>query len=220
MKIHSIFLSLDGEVNHWGQGMPSVFVRLQGCNLHCSYCDVPGAQEQKDDNYTVDQVFEIIRGYGCTKVTITGGEPLLQEDEIHQLLNRLFPHNYHISIETNGTLSTHRFRDSVRSYDRISLVVDYKLMPSGPAPWPVMSPHAFSHLIEMDWVKIVVGDRQDFDNSIKVMEKIKKLGCRARFALSPIHGELPAKVLAGWILDAGLWDVTLNLQIHKFMRIE
>ena len=89
MKIHSHFISIDGEVNKWGQGVPSVFLRLQNCNLRCSYCDIPEAQDPKGGRVlSVDQIVEIIRGYECEKITITGGEPLLQEDEIHELLNR------------------------------------------------------------------------------------------------------------------------------------
>jgi 7-carboxy-7-deazaguanine synthase len=221
MRIHSVFLGIDGEVNFWGQGRPSYFIRLQKCNIHCSYCDIPEAQgpgSEKQD-FTIEQIFQNIMQVGCTKITITGGEPLLQEPEIHQLLNLLFPYNIACSVETNGTLSTRKFRDSVRPYDRISLVVDYKLLTKGPGPWPSMNPDAFSHLIEMDWVKILIGDRPDFENAIKVMENIRELGCKARFALSPIHETLLGKELAQWILDAKMWDVTLNCQIHKWLDL-
>ncbi len=218
MKIHHIFLSLDGEVNAWGQGIPSVFLRLQGCNARplCSYCDIPEAQDPRGGrDMTVDEVLRHIRAFECPKVTITGGEPLLQEDEVHELLNRLFPHGYTISIETNGTLSTRRFRDMVRPYDRVSLVVDHKFTGNIGG-----NPDAFSHLIDMDWVKIVVGGREDFDEALAIFKWIRGLGCRARFALSPVHETLPGKVLAQWMLDAKLWDVTLNCQIHKWLGLK
>ena len=214
MRIHSHFLSIDGEVNSLGgQGIPSVFLRLQKCNLKCSYCDIPEAQNHKaGQEMTVDEVVEIIRGYECKKVTITGGEPLLQEDAIHELLNRLFPENYRISIETNGTIPTRRFRDCRKPNEQVCLVVDYK-----PGHY---NPDAFEFLLPFDWVKIVVGSREDFDGARNILALLRELGCKARFALSPIHETLSGKMLAEWILDAKLWDVVLNVQIHKNLGLQ
>jgi 7-carboxy-7-deazaguanine synthase len=39
LDVNDIFASIDGEVNGWGQGRPTTFIRLSGCNLRCSYCD-------------------------------------------------------------------------------------------------------------------------------------------------------------------------------------
>lgn len=161
---------------------------------------------------TIDEVVRHIQAFECPKVTITGGEPLLQEDEIHELLNRLFPLDYKISIETNGTLPVTRFRDCRKPNENVCLIVDYKFQQS--------DPYAFAFLREWDWVKIVVGGRNDFDEARRVFEWMRELGCKARFALSPIHETLPGKVLAQWILDARLWDVTLNCQIHKWLSLQ
>jgi 7-carboxy-7-deazaguanine synthase len=214
MRIHSHFLSIDGEVNFMGQGIPSIFLRLQGCNIRpfCSYCDVPEAQDPKGgQEMSVQEVFDIIRGYECPKITITGGEPLLQDKEIHKLLNRLFPYKYKISIETNGTISTARFRECRKPDPDVALVVDYKF--SG------HNPEAFKYLREWDWVKVVVAGRDDFEAARDVLKWSRACGSKARFALSPVHGVLPGKVLAEWILDAKMWDVTLNCQIHKFLSL-
>jgi len=213
MQVFSIFQSVDGEVNKWGQGCPSTFLRLSGCSLRCSYCDIPEAQDPKaGQETTIDEVVRIIRNYGCKKITITGGEPLLQEDEIHLLINRLFPENYRISIETNGTISTRRFRECRKPNENVCLIVDYK-----PGHY---NPDAFEFLREFDWVKIVVGSREDFDGATNILGLLRELGCKARFALSPIHEALSGKMLAGWILDAKLWDVTLNCQIHKWLDLK
>ncbi len=213
MRIFSIFQSLDGEVNAWGQGIPSTFVRLAGCNQKCSYCDIPEAQPiMSGYEMSVDEVFDNIRTTGCPKVTITGGEPLLQEETVHELLNRLFTYNYKISIETNGSISTHRFRKVKRPNPNVCLVVDYKIAGGYCAT-------AFDSLREWDWVKIVVGGQDDFDSARKTFKMLQRLGCKARFALSPVHEVLPGKVLAGWILDAKMWDVTLNCQIQKFIGV-
>jgi len=213
MQVYSVFQSMDGEVNKWGQGIPSTFLRLSGCNQNCSYCDVPEAQNRKaGQEMTIDEVVQIIVQYKCPKITITGGEPLLQEDEIHRLLNRLFPWRKKISIETNGTISTRRFRDCRKPNENICLVVDYKIGGGYCAS-------AFEFLQTWDWVKIVVGNQSDFHKAQGIFKMFRKMGCKARFALSPIHETLSGKTLAGWILDAKMWDVTLNIQIHKWLDL-
>jgi 7-carboxy-7-deazaguanine synthase len=213
MRVFEIFQSIDGEVNAWGQGIPSTFIRLAGCNKSCSYCDIPEAQDiMSGTEMSVDEVVDNIRLSDCPKVTITGGEPLLQEDAVHELLNRLFPLNYKISIETNGSISTHRFRKLRKPNPNVCLVVDYKINSS-------VSLHAFDCLREWDWVKIVVGGQDDFDYARGIFTELRDLGCKARFALSPVHGVLSGKLLAGWMLDAKLWDITLNCQIHKFLDL-
>ena len=68
-------------------------------------------------------------------------------------------------------------------------------------------------------MKVVIGSREDFDGAVNILAWLRELGCKARFALSPIHETLPGKTLAEWILDAGIWDVTLNVQIHKFLSL-
>jgi len=221
MKVHSIFTSIDGEVNAQGQGTPSVFIRMQGCNLGCPYCDAPDAQEQKDDNLTVDQVMASIWakinpiGFNpppYPKITITGGEPLLQQDEIHQLLNRLFPHNFKVSIETNGTIALNRFRNLTRPNPGVCLVVDYKLH-----MLPVLLPAVdFSALCPWDWIKFVISNRLDYDMAKEI---VLNMGTRARIAFSPVHESLPGNTLAQWILADRLWQVTLNCQIHKFLSL-
>lgn len=215
MRIHHIFLGVDGEVNKWGQGVPSVFIRLQGCNIDpfCSYCDIPEAQNLNGGReMTINEVIKHIRAFECPKVTITGGEPLLQEEEIHELLNRLFQYQYKVSIETNGTISTARFRDCRKPNPNVCLVVDFKFRKH------VLE--AFQYLHEWDWVKIIIKDQNDFKDAQEALKMLRAWDCKARFALSPIHETLPGKTLAQWILDAKMWDVVLNCQIHKFLSIQ
>jgi 7-carboxy-7-deazaguanine synthase len=213
MKIHSTFLSIDGEVNKWGQGTPSYFIRLQGCNLRCPYCDAPAAQDLNGGiDVSVEDLVKTIEFVGCPKITITGGEPLLQEEELRELLNRLFSyHKYKISIETNGTISTRWLRQRLRVSEDVCLVVDYKI--------GNCNKEAFVFLREWDWVKIVVGGREDFDLARKVFPILREWGCKARFAVSPIHGVLPGQVLTNWVLGASMFEVSVNLQLHKFIEV-
>jgi len=45
------------------------------------------------------------------------------------------------------------------------------------------------------------------------------LDTKARIAFSAVHGLLPANILAEWILANRLWNVTLNVQIHKLIQM-
>ena len=103
MKIRSIFTSVDGEINDFHQGRLSVFVRLAGCNLNCSYCDTKYAQSIKaGTEKSISEIVSNVCKFNLDKVTITGGEPLLQADEVKILIKELSTKGKKITIETNG----------------------------------------------------------------------------------------------------------------------
>lgn len=231
MRIHSIFTSLDGEVNAWGQGIPSIFIRLQGCNLGdetCPWCDTKDSRNPTSGKeVTVDQVlaeiFSRVHPEGLRKVehypkvTITGGEPLLQEDAVHKLLNRLFTYGIRVSIETNGTCSLARFRNLKKPDPNVCLVVDWKFDDRR------ISTEQYNQLASWDWIKFVIKDRIDYEVTKgiiqgKVVDQAElPLDTQARIAFAPVHERLPGKTLAQWILADRLWWVTLNIQLHKFI---
>ena len=76
LHINEIFYSIQGESTYAGR--PCVFVRLTGCNLRCQWCDTEYAFYE-GRRMPIAEVAEIIRGYRCDLVEMTGGEPLLQE---------------------------------------------------------------------------------------------------------------------------------------------
>ena len=79
MKIVETFVSLQGEGIR--QGMPCFFVRLAGCNLNCSWCDTPASLAEGTE-MSVEEVIGKIAESGLQYVCITGGEPLLQKEEV------------------------------------------------------------------------------------------------------------------------------------------
>lgn len=84
-------------------GRQAVFVRLQGCNLACAYCDTPYAREQTTW-LTLAAVCREIFERTTQRIVITGGEPLLQPAAVQSLCEILFLSNIFVEIETNGTL--------------------------------------------------------------------------------------------------------------------
>jgi len=100
MKISEIFYSLQGEGRL--AGVPSVFVRIAGCPLHCRWCDTPYAKTTAEaHDYAVDQVVAETLGYGCDHIVITGGEPM-HSPELKELTVKLASPERHITIETAG----------------------------------------------------------------------------------------------------------------------
>jgi 7-carboxy-7-deazaguanine synthase len=99
LEVKSIFSTLQGEGPY--VGWPSVFVRLGGCNLACSFCDT------NFEDYSALKLDDIVGevkklGVGRSLVVITGGEPFRQN--IAPLCEALLAEGFKVQIETNGTL--------------------------------------------------------------------------------------------------------------------
>ena len=105
LMLKQMFKTLQGEGPH--VGIPSIFIRLGGCNLACDFCDTEFEGFKKiaiesiiDEVKTLSLNNKGIRSVGL--VVITGGEPFRQP--ISKLCNRLLEEGFLIQIETNGTI--------------------------------------------------------------------------------------------------------------------
>ena len=104
MKINEIFYSIQGEgIN---TGVPSVFVRLSGCNLDCDFCDTEHTDFTEMD---IDEVCDKITDHCCDTVVFTGGEPMLQTEELLELVSFLNSRSWNVHLETNGTIDIGEF---------------------------------------------------------------------------------------------------------------
>lgn len=103
MRISEIFFSIQGE----GEltGVPSVFVRIAGCNLRCGWCDTRYASwHPVGEELPIDQVITQVRAHPTRFVVLTGGESMIAPG-IHDLAARLAALGKHITIETAGTVA-------------------------------------------------------------------------------------------------------------------
>jgi organic radical activating enzyme len=98
VKICEIFESLIGEGRYAGH--PAVFVRLSGCTRNCSFCDTK--YHKKEKKYTPKELAEKINKSQLTTVVWTGGEPLMQHNDIYNVITYVVGKNHH--LESNGDL--------------------------------------------------------------------------------------------------------------------
>ena len=203
LKITEIFYSLQGEADSVGQ--PTVFVRLTGCPLRCSYCDTAYAFTG-GDWMSLDAVMSRVAQLALRHVCVTGGEPLAQKACL-PLLTRLCDAGYNVSLETSGALSL----EGVDA--RVTKVVDVKTPASGEAQRNLYG--ELARLLPQDQIKFVICNRADYEWSRDCIERLGLAG-KANVLFSPSAGQLTPRELADWILADRL-PVRLQLQLHKLL---
>ena len=201
LKLTEIFHSLQGEAD--AVGWPTVFVRLTGCPLRCTYCDTAYAF-YGGEWWAQDAVLERVAEFGARHVCVTGGEPLAQPACI-DLLRALCDAGYAVSLETSGAL------DIAAVDPRVSRVVDLKTPDSNEAE---RNRYENIELLNAhDQIKFVLCSRADYEWARRcVLER--RLHERCMVLFSPSHRQVAPRDLAEWILADRL-PVRFQLQLHK-----
>ncbi len=203
LRISEIFYSLQGETSR--VGLPTVFIRLTGCPLRCTYCDTAYAFTG-GENMSLPGILQRVAEYGSRYVTVTGGEPLAQKNCLH-LLRELCDAGYEVSLETGGALD-------VGDVDpRVARVVDIKTPGSGEASknrWENLA-----LLTQHDEIKFVLCDKSDYQWAKQILREYH-LAEKCPILFSPAHGNLSANQLADWILRDRL-PVRMQVQLHKLL---
>jgi 7-carboxy-7-deazaguanine synthase len=103
MKIAEIFYSVQGEGTM--AGVPSVFVRVSGCNLRCAWCDTPYTSwKPEGEEMPLERIFDAVSRYPRARhAVVTGGEPMIFPQAV-ELTRGLRERGLHITIETAGTV--------------------------------------------------------------------------------------------------------------------
>jgi 7-carboxy-7-deazaguanine synthase len=153
---------------------------------------------------TVDQIVDQAMSYGFDLVTVTGGEPLIQQ-ETPELVSALTEKNFTVLVETNGSLDI-----SVLPKDVIR-IVDIKCPTSG--EHQSMRWENIWSLGEQDEVKFVIADRHDYEWAREIIaERFRVAGTKV--LLSVVFGELPPRNLVEWMLEDRI-KARFQLQLHK-----
>jgi 7-carboxy-7-deazaguanine synthase len=203
LRLTEIFLSVQGESR--SAGWPSVFVRLTGCPLRCTYCDTAYAF-QGGEWWDIDAILQEVARHGVRHVCVTGGEPLAQK-RCTVLLEKLCDAGYAVSLETSGAI------DISNVDTRVSRVLDLKTPASGEMHRNLLS--NLPRLTPHDQVKFVICDRADYEWA-RAMLAEHALAERCEVLFSPSYGQQSARELAEWIIADRL-PVRFQVQLHKIL---
>jgi 7-carboxy-7-deazaguanine synthase len=203
IKLTEIFLSLQGEAD--SIGWPTVFVRLTGCPLRCTYCDTQYAF-YGGEWVDLDDVVARVREFNVEHVCVTGGEPLAQRG-VHELMRRLCDLGLRVSLETSGAL------DIAGVDARVVRVLDIKTPGSGEASRNRLE--NLAHLRAHEQIKFVLCDRADYEWA-RALVQDRQLHRIAMVLFSPSFGQIAPGELAEWILADRL-PVRFQLQLHKVL---
>lgn len=223
INFHEIFLSINGEINNIHQGALTTFIRFSGCNLRCSYCDTKETQKiGGGKDFHVTDIIEIAERLDKGRnVIITGGEPLIQYNGLHGLVERLKHKPRNIVVETNGTTPI------PTNWNVDCWVVDFKMPCSG--MFDTMQESLFVPLRNRDFVKFVVGAEEEVEQALNIALSLAKKGCRAGFIVSPMikvnHQRVFPNVVAKEFLSLFSQEkytliadrTAFGLQIHKYV---
>ena len=209
MRVAEKFISINGEGVRAGE--LAVFVRFQGCNLACHYCDTKWAlaKDCPCEEMSPEQIYAYIKSTGIKNVTLTGGEPLLHKDMDRLLAILLADEDLRVEIETNGAVDLRKF---CACPGRPVFTMDYKLPSSGYEKSMVLS--NFELLSPDDTVKFGSGSTEDLEKAYQIIQEYDLLRkCHVYF--SPVFGDIEPVEIVNFMMDHELNEARLQIQMHK-----
>ena len=201
LKVTEIFHSIQGE--SLSVGCPTVFVRLTGCPMRCTYCDTTYAFTG-GNKLSIDEILVKVAKYRTPYVTVTGGEPLAQR-ACWPLLDALVEAGYKVSLETGNAVSIENLNSNV------SVVLDIKTPGSGEEPANVYK--NLEWLDANDQLKFVLCDEDDYQWSRAFLNQHNIV---VPVLFSPVWGQLDITNLSTWVLRDRL-PVRVQTQLHKLI---
>ena len=209
INIVEIFDSIDGEGIRTGR--PVTFIRLANCNLRCSYCDTCYAQTKESG--VLMEIDDVVKQVNFNKVTITGGEPLLQQIAVIELIKKL--KGREVNIETNGSVNLTPFLP-LRYETGCFFTMDYKLGGSGMEA--SMNLDNLFHLNERDVLKFVVSDTKEFK---RIAEILMNYNVPCPVFISPCFERIYPSALVEQVKKLQQLmpnkDIRVQVQLHKII---
>lgn len=217
LPINEIFKTIQGEGSF--TGTPSTFIRTQGCNVGCPWCDtkqswtlnpsdeVPtSVMLETTDSSPVyamlseEEIVSLVEANGLRHVVITGGEPLMHD--LRSLSETLIDLGFMVQIETSGT-------SPMQVDPRAFVTFSPKI---GMAGGCSIVEEAYQRA---DEVKFPVGRLEDVDTV--VADVAPRLRADVQVWLQPLSQSPRATALC--IESAMRHGYKLSIQAHKYLSI-
>ena len=203
LKINEIFYSLQGE--GLDTGKPTIFIRLTGCPLRCSYCDTEYAFTE-GEKMLFSEILESIKNFNCKNILVTGGEPLAQQ-HTKDFLKFLCDQGFIVSLETSNAIS-------IKDIDnRVVTILDIKTPDSNESSKNLTE--NYTYLKKSDQIKFVIDSENDYEWSKNYIYKFD-LNKICDVIMSPSYKKMDIKILAEKILLDSL-PARLQIQVHKYI---
>lgn len=215
MKINEIFTSIDGESRRAGE--LSTFVRSNGCNLKCDYCDSKYTWENEFVDMTTDEIVDKCAELGALNITFTGGEPLIQKDA-DELIIKFANRGFDVCIETNGSVDFTNRKWYNEYYNNVWVCADYKCYESHETD-KMLPIETFAKLRPNDVLKFVVGSQKDLELAKDIILKLRReYDCSCYIYISPVFGKIEPEDIVKFMMDNKLqYKIRFQLQLHKFI---
>lgn len=219
-KINELFETIQGEGSFTGQ--PSIFIRLQGCPVACSWCDTKHtwdidlekqisaadmlAKAQETDQWaslSVDQIFSVIiaKNFKAKHIVITGGEPCMVD--LTPLCTMFEQQGYSCQVETSGTFE-------ILVSDKCWVTLSPKVNMKG--GYEILN----SAMLRANEIKHPVATEQHVDD-LKLLLAKHQIKTTPVY-LQPISQKQRATELAIETCIENNWR--LSVQVHKYLGIE
>lgn len=223
LVVSEIFgITLQGEGRN--QGKPCSFIRLGLCNLDCRWCDTPFTWDWTGKNgYAYSKAIETRKmalseiadalPKECKRIVISGGEPMLQQKTLLNLVSLLGEQNYFCEIETNGTLTP---LDDWQRFTTTQFNVSPKLAHSGVSAEKAIKIDALKEYDRLDSsFKFVVKDAQDLTEIDRIVDAV---GIDSNKIWLMPEGRSSADIIASikWVFDECAkrgWNLTPRFQV-------
>lgn len=207
------FYSIDGEGPSAGE--LATFIRFSRCNIRCVWCDTKYSWDGSCEttSMTAEEIYAYIKDNGALNVTLTGGEPLIQ-DGIGDLIELLAADPaLTIRIETNGAVDIKDLKARFKK-DNVQFILDYKLPDSRMEH--TMIHENFDYLDPWDVYKFVIASERDLERAIELV-RLHDLQARCKVFFSPVLEMIEPVQIVSKMMEEKLTAVRFQLQLHKFV---
>lgn len=195
LPVMEAFYTIQGEGSNSGKA--AYFIRLGGCDIGCSWCDVKESwPADLHPQYTIDELLDMVKSSGARNVVITGGEPAMYD--LMPLTQLLKANGYYIMLETSGA---------------------YPIR--GNFDWICVSPKKFKAplpecLLIADELKVIVYNQNDLKWGPAFASQLKT-DCVRLLQPEWSKWQQMTPLIVEFVKNNPDWQI--SLQTHKFMQI-